>query len=81
MIMHRRNFLRNTMIAGAAGMSHYTLAMNTSNMDEDNGFNDLDNIISKPVLKKELFPDPVIIESVDLLRYKNNFICRVIDKT
>jgi len=38
----------------------------------------LDAILAKPVLKSELFPDPVIIETLELLRYGNNFICRVI---
>ncbi len=37
----------------------------------------LDEVVAKPVLKSELFTDPVIIESLELLRYKNNFICRV----
>jgi L-alanine-DL-glutamate epimerase-like enolase superfamily enzyme len=38
----------------------------------------LDEVISNPVLKSELFPDPVIIDRLELLRHKNNFICRVI---
>ena len=37
----------------------------------------LDEVLNRPVLRKELFPDPVIIEQLDLLRYKDNFICRV----
>jgi len=37
----------------------------------------LDEILSRPVLKKELFPTPVIIETLELLRYKGNFLCRV----
>lgn len=37
----------------------------------------LDEAYKKPVLKRELFPDPVIIESVELLRLEDNFICRV----
>lgn len=31
----------------------------------------------EPVLKSNLFPDPVIIDRLELLRYKDNFICRV----
>jgi len=34
----------------------------------------------RPVLKKELFAAPVIIETVDLLRYGNSFLCRVRSK-
>jgi L-alanine-DL-glutamate epimerase-like enolase superfamily enzyme len=37
----------------------------------------LDEVLAIPVLKSELFTDPVIIESLELLRYENNFICRV----
>ncbi len=37
----------------------------------------LDRVLEEPVLKRELFPDPVIIESVELLRDRDNFICRV----
>ncbi len=40
----------------------------------------LDEILLKPVLKKELFKAPVIIESLELLRYKNSFLCRVRSK-
>jgi len=35
------------------------------------------NLSDEPVLKRNLFPDPVIIETIELLRYNNNFICRV----
>lgn len=34
-------------------------------------------ILRQPVLKKELFTGPVIIESVELLRRQNSFLCRV----
>jgi L-alanine-DL-glutamate epimerase-like enolase superfamily enzyme len=37
----------------------------------------LDEILKQPVLKKELFAAPVIIETLELLRYKDNFLCRV----
>src|SRR3974390_1513866 len=37
----------------------------------------LDEILRQPVLKRELFPNPVIIQSVELLRYKDDFLCRV----
>ena len=40
----------------------------------------LDEILKQPVLKKELFPDPVIIETVELLRYERSFLCRVRSK-
>jgi len=37
----------------------------------------LDEILRQPVLKRELFPTPVIIESLDLLRQGDSFLCRV----
>jgi L-alanine-DL-glutamate epimerase-like enolase superfamily enzyme len=37
----------------------------------------LDEILKQPVLKKELFATPVIIKSLELLRYKGSFLCRV----
>src|SRR5215510_12763876 len=37
----------------------------------------LDEILRQPVLKRELFKSPVIIEALELLRYKDNFLCRV----
>ncbi len=37
----------------------------------------LDEILKRPVLKKELFARPVIIKSLELLRYRRNFLCRV----
>jgi L-alanine-DL-glutamate epimerase-like enolase superfamily enzyme len=43
----------------------------------DDRYGKLDEVLAMPVLKSEQFTDPVIIESLELLRYDNNFICRV----
>jgi L-alanine-DL-glutamate epimerase-like enolase superfamily enzyme len=40
----------------------------------------LDQILKQPVFKKELFSSPVIIETLELLRFKNSFLCRVRSK-
>jgi L-alanine-DL-glutamate epimerase-like enolase superfamily enzyme len=37
----------------------------------------LDAILRKPLFKRDLFPDPVIIESVELLTRDKQYICRV----
>ena len=37
----------------------------------------LDEILKQPVLKKELFARPVIIKSLELLRYRRSYLCRV----
>src|SRR5512136_3103850 len=34
-------------------------------------------ILRQPVLKKELFASPVIIQSVELLRWENSYLCRI----
>ncbi len=38
---------------------------------------DLDDVLAKPILNRSYFPEKVIIESVELLRYQENYICRV----
>lgn len=43
-------------------------------------YSKLDEVLKKPILKKELFSSPVIIETVELLRYNNSFLCRVRSK-
>ncbi len=40
----------------------------------------LDEILAQPIFRKEFFPNPIIIETVELLRFKNSFICRVRSK-
>jgi L-alanine-DL-glutamate epimerase-like enolase superfamily enzyme len=37
----------------------------------------LDEILKQPVLKKDLFTAPVIIDTLELLRYRGSFLCRV----
>ena len=40
----------------------------------------LDEILEQPVLKRQLFSTPVIIETLELLRLNGSFICRVRSK-
>ncbi len=40
----------------------------------------LDEILTQPVFLRHLFPDPVIIESVELLKNKKEYLCRVRSK-
>lgn len=37
----------------------------------------LDQVLSRSVIKTEAFPEPLIIETLELLRFGNNFLCRV----
>lgn len=43
----------------------------------DSRYAKLDEILRQPVLKRELFPAPVLIEGLELLRYEDSFLCRV----
>ena len=77
---NRRKFitasLTGTIAAAVPGVCHGT--GNVSDMDPV--YSMLDGICRKEVLRKEYFPSPVIIESLDLLRYKDSFLCRVRSK-
>lgn len=44
---------------------------------KETAFSELNHVLKTPVLKQELFNSPVIIESVELLNYQDNYICRV----
>ena len=78
---NRRNFISTGLAGGlAAGL---TLPSGGCE-DKDSGsearkpdYARLDEILKQPVLKKELFAAPVTIESLELLRYRNSFLCRV----
>lgn len=43
-------------------------------------YRELDRILQTPVLKKHLFTTPVIIDTVELLRLNNDYLCRVRSK-
>jgi len=70
MSVNRRTFLSGAIAAGAAAAA-------PTEAGREETLEMLDRVAAKPVFKKELFPDPVIIESVELLRHEDNFICRV----
>ncbi len=75
MSVNRRSFLKSGTVALAGVSTPNGWQTKTSAQITD--YSVLDKILAKPVLKKELFTNPVIIESLELLRYKNNFICRI----
>jgi L-alanine-DL-glutamate epimerase-like enolase superfamily enzyme len=78
MELNRRNFLKSASFASAGVITLNSCKTATPNQSVD--YSALDEIINTPVLKRELFPDPVIIETLELLRYENNFLCRVRSK-
>ena len=76
----RREFiLKSAMGTGllAGGLSSCQSKPEALNQVLSDRYRKLDEVLAMPVLKSEQFKDPVIIESLELLRYENNFICRV----
>lgn len=74
---NRRHFLETALI-GSAAATLPGFSFQSGVIKERYAI--LDEIIEKPVLKKEQFLKPVIIESLELLRLKNSFLCRVRSK-
>jgi L-alanine-DL-glutamate epimerase-like enolase superfamily enzyme len=52
-------------------------ACNRTGEAAETDYSTLDAVMAQPVLRRELFPDPVIIEEVALLQFEGNYICRV----
>lgn len=84
--MIRRKFITNAVRGGLAastlslGTCTAGLTADEKQVDMQTRLARMDEILRQPVLKKEIFPVPVIIESLELLRLDNNFICRVRSK-
>jgi len=78
---NRRHFLQTNLIGSlAAALPLSALGAGTRRQGatiQNPRYAKLDEILKQPVLKRELFTGPVIIESLELLRYKDNFLCRV----
>ncbi|MDH5398414.1 MAG: twin-arginine translocation signal domain-containing protein [Cyclobacteriaceae bacterium] len=85
MNQNRRHFLKSAAVASAGAMTLTACQTETDKpqqsvpqqSSETVDYTMLDEVLAKPVLKSELFHDPVIIETLELLRFENNFICRV----
>ena len=63
---------------GALGSSHALQSCVSEKAIAHVDFSKLDEIISRPVLKKELFSHPVVVEKVELVELNDNFICRIV---
>ncbi|MEY4939604.1 MAG: hypothetical protein RIQ93_1339 [Verrucomicrobiota bacterium] len=74
---NRRKFFAAS-LAGAAAAALPRSVAATGN--DSPAYALLDVALRRPVLKRAWFPSPVILESVELLRYKTNFLCRVRSK-
>ena len=74
----RRAFFKTTLAAGAAaGLPGAAFGRRGQDRDALAAtYATLDAAAAKPVLKRELFPDRLELESVELLRLGGNFLCR-----
>ncbi len=72
---NRRKFIST---AAGAGLAVAPAAAQTPEVAKR--YRTLDEVMMLPVLKQQFFKTPVIIESVELLRLDNGFLCRVRSK-
>jgi L-alanine-DL-glutamate epimerase-like enolase superfamily enzyme len=81
MAITRRRFVEGGLLGGmAAALPSAAPGAEASHPDprEPNPrYAKLDEVLRQPVLKRELFPTPVVIESLELLRHGDDFLCRV----
>ena len=77
----RRKFLTTSLVGGVGALLSPSLlgkSISSGRLDELNPtYARLDKVLAEPVLKTYLFTSPVIIQTLELLRFEDNFICRV----
>lgn len=78
---NRRRFLKTNLLIGVgASLPFSATSANTPKpvtKPADPRYAKLDEILRQPVLRRDLFPEPVVIETLELLRFKDSFLCRV----
>ena len=80
---NRRKFFSTALVGGlgvtSLPLSSYGAGITTldSQIDLKSRYSKLDEVLKQPVLKRELFTSPVIIETLELLRSGNSFLCHV----
>ena len=83
---NRRSFLASALVGGAGaalpGCSRPPAAAAAAApaASPNARYAKLDEVLKQPVLKRELFSTPVIIDTLELLRLDDSFICRVRSK-
>lgn len=77
--MKRRNFIGTMSVLAGSSLAPLARSSNSKPAKKFD-YTALDEVLKQPVLKRELFPDPIIIDTVELLRDRSNFICRVRSK-
>ena len=78
---NRRRFLKSHLLGGLGAALPLCTAPAAVPLPQSGPRNPryarLDEVLKQPVLRRGLFPAPVIIESLELLRYNDSFLCRV----
>lgn len=81
---NRRKFLQLAALTGGATMLPFSSCSENDGQKRNaypmSDYAKLDEVRKLPVLKRELFPHPIIIETLELLRDRNNTICSVRSK-
>jgi L-alanine-DL-glutamate epimerase-like enolase superfamily enzyme len=77
---NRRNFISTAALASGAAILSPSCRLKNEKDSDYPDYTKLDEILRQPVLKKELFSSPVIIETLELLMDRKNCICRVRSK-
>ncbi|HWR99439.1 MAG TPA: mandelate racemase/muconate lactonizing enzyme family protein [Prolixibacteraceae bacterium] len=77
---NRRKFITTSLAGGLAAALPGTVYGVEPETDMQTTYARLDEIVRQQVLKKELFTSPVVIETLELLRYKDSFLCHVRSK-
>ncbi|MEI6276546.1 MAG: mandelate racemase/muconate lactonizing enzyme family protein [Prolixibacteraceae bacterium] len=80
MSTNRRKFITTTLAGGLAAAIPGSAYAAQSELDIESAYVKLDEVLKKEVLKKALFTAPVIIDTLELLRFKDSFLCRVRSK-
>ena len=78
MTFDRRNFIKKSVSGGLILSAPASL---TFDEKTEARYEKIDQAATTPVLKKELFKYPVIIDRVELLHFEGNFLCQVFDKS
>ena len=77
MTTSRRFFLNSSILAGMGGLFPHAKISSRKSKSSAPDYDKLDEVLKKPVLKRSLFKEPVVISHCDLLEYKGNYMIRV----
>ncbi len=80
MSLSRRKLIQSGLVGGLTSpywFGNHRFASKNNDDPTDPKYALLDEVMRKPVLKRSYFVNPVIIDSIELLHYDGNYLCRV----